>query len=532
MPENKTFLCILRVRATLLSSIQFSVRLNSGLHALFSTMHIATLPILVLDEILELLDIWDITTLSLTCKSLHNDVNPKLYRNAQTQHKCIGTWLMKIDTQPTYLQRLRKIQKCLLHNPSNAIYIREHTPISLRLLKRLWSVVPLHLKQFTILNIRQWFLDDGYEFQEAIKTIHTETVIKEISICFDTPGNDLVFEIFPSILNHFNGLRSVLLFWPVRYDRVESVRQIVKYINCPQLETLTIRGFNIEGIACPKNLLNLESFWITPFEDGGIIRHYQHPSRWVGGTVEEVVKSLKTLMDKGVKFRYGYNSVLSLLNFIYYYEREVGDVNAMVFWLLQSEYQLQKIEAKINGGDNTFSLSLDSEVRDHNNRVLKILPKLKVESGIHLTICLHPSHQASTVYLLPHNIINLEITIEDPVPLSLLANIIQRLPMLRKIKISVTLEGEFNGRCFETQVYAQQVKIADGDETEAILGSEYQYLKNEGWYVSSPSSCWYVVESPTSYPMFVSLEKEILQLCSLGTVLEDFGVEFWISGLE
>ena len=227
-----------------------------------------------------------------------------------------------------------------------------------------------------------------------------------------------------------------------------------------------------------------------------------------------------------------HDGVVSLLNFICYYEREVGDVDAMIFWLLQSEYQLQKWQNKRDGNDDTFSLSLDSEVRDHNNRVLKLLSKLKVESAIHLTICLHPSHQESTVYLLPHNITNLEITIEDPVPLSLLANIIQRLPMLRKLKISISMEGEFDGRCFETRVYAQEVKIADGDEIEAIQASEYQYLKNKGWYVSSPSSRWYVVESPTSYPMFVSLEDEILQLCSLGIVLEDFVVEFWISEVE
>ena len=268
-------------------------------------MHLATLPILVLEEILELLDIWDLASLSLTCKSLHNAVNPELYRNPQTQRRCIAAWLFKIDTQPTYIQRLRKIQKCLLRNPSNAIYIREHTPISLRLLKQLWTATPLRLTQLTIPNVPRWFLDGGYEFEKAIKTIHPETVIEAISIVFDTAGSDSVLWNFPNVLHRFNGLRSCLLFWPVRYGQVESVRRIIKYINCPQLESLTIQGFNIEGIACPKNLPKLESFWITPFEDGGITRHYQHPSRRVGGTVEKVVKSLKFLMDKGIKFKYG-----------------------------------------------------------------------------------------------------------------------------------------------------------------------------------------------------------------------------------
>src|SRR5437762_2749018 len=125
-------------------------------------MPLHTLPVDVLERILDYIETQGLAALSCTCKSLHHPANRHLYN-----HDSDEGWTTR---QKTLLERSLSL------NPENAQLLRVYSATHIDDLKTLWSTTPLHLQKLSLPFAafgdtldRSWY--------ELVSCVHPETRI-------------------------------------------------------------------------------------------------------------------------------------------------------------------------------------------------------------------------------------------------------------------------------------------------------------------------------------------------------------------
>lgn len=404
-------------------------------------MPLDDLPLVVVDQILELVDISELLALSSTCKSLHPDANRFLYRKANDIATTLdtqkpGKWDYRHYEHPHF----KKLEDSLALNPRNAQYIRKYTAISLKSLRTLWSQVPLNLTCLNIVNGQSWFLSNNHQFTRALSELHPDTIIKEISVDnFHFNDGDDVYRVFPKTLHQFRGLRkfTITLRRPDFMFVFPSVFHIFAYVECPGLEHLVIQGNGAEGIAYPDETLpNLSFLEILPgieWTDTGT-----NPSKRFEYSDEDDFKSLKILMKKGISFRYGYRLDV-LAEFI---SNGIEDDTPLIKWLLKSECRLQRA----NSGNDSITLDLYKFKPYIRDKVFRIIPSLRLPRDVKLIISMNTHDAPPPWHFLAEHVQHLAVRLGD-IDKSLIEDILASIPKLESLSIATTISNKiFNIR--------------------------------------------------------------------------------------
>ena len=121
-------------------------------------MSLSTLPLLVMDQILDLLEFPDYRNLSRTCRSLHGPANRYLFRKPYASCK---------DDKLHY--RVKKLHLRL--TSINATYLREFKVYKPTKFLSIWKTTPLILNQLDIFYARP---------KLSLTKSHPDTLVKEV----------------------------------------------------------------------------------------------------------------------------------------------------------------------------------------------------------------------------------------------------------------------------------------------------------------------------------------------------------------
>jgi hypothetical protein len=313
-------------------------------------MSLSGLPVLVIEQILDLLDFPEYLALSSTCKSLHYPAHRYLYnvahifcRNAKNPYETFSS-----------LERSLTL--------TTATYLREYVPSNNSNFRFFWKGVPLTLDHLDLYGIQ------GFHFPFPWLERHPRTLLRKVSLRVSSWISDHetipvsekyqgCFELLASLYS-FQGLKTLKMKIPVRqifplvvqsensdeYAEYfgDTIGQYISRINCPQLEHLIIEGHHSTGLAVPAidTFPNLKFFEIIHWDP--VSYRSDNFSKSDGFTEDDDLQTLAQLKQRNIASRYGGKSAVLLLEFLLSkYARNESEFTDYTLWLLKSEYRLQ-----------------------------------------------------------------------------------------------------------------------------------------------------------------------------------------------
>ena len=223
-------------------------------------MSLPTLPLVVLDTLLDKLDLASLIALSSTYRSLHTESNRILYREPAFRW-LDGHYSFEFDN--IFLNHaVAMLERKLSESPTNAQFLQRHRTLHVKSLEAIWSNSQLRLIRLNIAG--NWFASaHGQEIEECVNSKHKDTVVWEIFV--NTP-RDGGYRGFLGILYKLNGLEVL----HIRGNTLSTLSTapyfspdgIIAQLNCPQLKELGL-GFSGQLVSLDDKLPNLEVLTIS-----------------------------------------------------------------------------------------------------------------------------------------------------------------------------------------------------------------------------------------------------------------------------
>jgi hypothetical protein len=378
-------------------------------------MDLSTLPLLVLQTLIECLDPQSLVSISYTCHKLNIEANRRLYRSPYirfNEHK------------------LRKLLYVLRPPHSALSFLREYYVHDMESLCDLWSKSSLNLH-----------------------------CLKFLPSCFN-PGNITTssLQCFDSMLPG-TSVTEVKVYWPVYVDyderavnllgvlyrldslvnlrildlsRLRFVDKLITAINCPQLKRLYISACDI--IPCLRDKLpSLEVVWINGWGNGEAwtqsdpAHYYTPPEKW---------KRLEYIMERRISFIYTHTSaeVIQTLPFVFSYANRYGPVDStrMATWLLQSQHLLNNTHL-FDRPKTPSSLDLSVFSIRSRDKTIPLLQEFDYES-LRLRLYSNDTHIANA---LPQTLVSLYLVTSERGSLYVVPDILLTLSELKRVTIQL-----------------------------------------------------------------------------------------------
>jgi hypothetical protein len=216
-------------------------------------MDLSTLPLLILQALIECLDPQSLVAISYTCRTLNIEANRRLYRSPY--------YFARHGRQQSQARRRPSTLGQSLHPGHSAIrFLRIYGVDNLQSLSDLWSTTPLCLKSLS-------FSPRCYEsgnINECLDSMLPGTSVAQVVVHFPY---DRGFEGMLRLLGVLHRLDSLvsLRITGLRPDRRDypNVDNVIDAINCPQLKRLYLSNSDSSILPCLKDKLpSLEVLWV------------------------------------------------------------------------------------------------------------------------------------------------------------------------------------------------------------------------------------------------------------------------------
>jgi len=400
-------------------------------------MDLSSLPLLILEEILQNLESKTLLAISMTCKKLHEEANRLLYDDPSKTSLCLDYESRKRRGSKRFrssdTSRLEALERILIAAPQLGKIIRIHSSFDIDLLRRLWSERPLILDQ---LSLRfQWFATSTpLERSECIESMHYKTRVKRIFVETAKKGYDGVLEN----LSLFQGLESLHLEVASMASPQLHPDYVASRLHCPNLRYLTLQFCDI--VVLPDHLPNLSVLVLDRVSET-LQSLNEHEAGYY--TRQEKWRRLNVLREKQIKLLYRhplgpYSSEVPLLHFVFdYASRNYQTPAPMVEWLLDSH-----LSGKTDV-ETTTRLSLRRFSKTIRDGTLQILNRDDSSSclGGHLAIDLSLCwlDRPSLAHMIPNAVRHLQlvISVQERIDPLVVRNMVEVLTMLRTFNIRV-----------------------------------------------------------------------------------------------
>ena len=483
-------------------------------------MDLSTLPLVVLQSLIESLDACSLVAVSYTCRKLNYEANRRIYRSPYEYQK---------RNQPTLETHLTP-QHSAIH------LLREYRVSDATRLGALWSKVPLTLRS---LRFRRECFDPAcaHFIPQCIDFRLPGTTVTEIEIrwVYDVGWQDTMLKLL-GMLYKFEGLVRLNVKGMHNYHP-PNLDNLVYSIECPQLKQLHISYSSV--LPCLRDRLpGLEILWIDGVGaaawNSSDAQYYTPVEKW---------RRLQDIVERQILFinpqEPWWHEEVPLLAFVFSYARQRSvDPTVVAKWLLHSQKTLDQL-GFIDPSDLSprKSLSLRRFSISSRNDTLRL-----VEDYVYRSLCirLYAVDTLNFVNQLPRSLVSLPLITKEHISPSIVHEIIRQLPFLQTIEIHLQLDADTftpgwssNTSCTRS-LFIEGLPLLPSSAGENPRFS-HNYFKLElrrgedlFWGCSSIKDMGSIEFTRTSQIHLPELEREVEEWLSLNPVLKTIILVFYL----
>jgi hypothetical protein len=225
-------------------------------------------------------------------------------------------------------------------------------------------------------------------------------------------------------------------------------------------------------------------------------------------------------MVKEIDFRYGDFKRPKLIDFVCLSGRQDSDF--VLQWLIQCEFRIQ-LRNQRRPLEVLLWLNLTKCNSRSRDKVLVTLSLLGITHRLDLWIEVYGHDSLSTIELLPNNIVDLSIFIQNNFPLTLVPDIVRALKKLESLHMSGFSNGwSFRMSCLKDELRFPDHMIIRGDALTKVSLPFFNFSLGKGWTIIKGTKSYKIVEVAPNWD-YRELETEVRWLCSLSPTLNEVG---------
>jgi hypothetical protein len=389
-------------------------------------MDLSTLPLVVLQTLIECVDPQSLVAISYTCGTLNIEANRRLYRSPYTFFENLGQ------------NRTAKLLLSLRPPHSGLPFLRTYCAIYMQDLSDLWSKSKINLRY---LRFESSCFEDHHNTETSSQCFDSKlpgTSVTEVEVCWpdDTRNVERTLSLL-DVLHRLEDLVTLtILDLSSFYRSTPDGDTIINAINCPHLKQLYISDSDI--LPCLRHKLpSLEVLWIEGHGSGKAwtysdSKHYTPPEKW---------KRLECIMDRRILFidTHASYKVVQSLPFVFSYANRYRPVDSttMATWLLQSHHLLNDHIRLARPWAARDSLDISLFSIHSRDKTIPLLYDFDYKS---LRLRLY-ANDAPLAAQLPQSLVSLYLETSDHRgSLSVVPNIVLTLSKLKKATIQLNVE--------------------------------------------------------------------------------------------
>jgi hypothetical protein len=369
-----------------------------------------------LETIVTNADVGSQVALTTVCKALSFVATTVLYRN--------------YDAFDWTKDRIRRLERSLGANPSNAMILFVYPVTNIALLQAIWSSSPLRLKKLVLaLNAYGPPVSES-SWTTLASTIHPDTIIDEVSFKDSAMYSEVKSNYLLSASLSLRGLVRLECDLVLQPDEV-NLSSLLHHLDCPHVEHITVHISQSPWHVVPSpNLRRLRTLHLQ-FVGGDSLNDIAEQSTWT---------FLKSMMDRDVFLRINKASPTDVVH-SFFRTVHLHAINAelpvAITWLIQGERHFQIVI------DRRKEINLD--IRDltpsWRDTTIQLIHADDQPDGFRISIFDSdsgtPNRAGSIVDILPKSVSSLDLVVQQNIIPEFMPNLLRSLPSLRTLSVNV-----------------------------------------------------------------------------------------------